>query len=125
LRESPCRFKTHSRSFFNYFVEVKPYDDCADSNGGWKVPQPWHDGTMHHLFPGGWMWVIPFNNHPKSNSLLCSIGVSLDTRYFPKTDLTPQQEFDSILAKFPGIAPQFQNASPVREWVSTERLQYS
>jgi tetracycline 7-halogenase / FADH2 O2-dependent halogenase len=124
LRESPCRFKTHSRSLFNHFVGVKSYDECGDSNG-WGVPQAWHNGTMHHLFPGGWMWVIPFNNHPESNSLLCSIGVSLDTRIFPKTDLTPQQEFDSILAKFPNIAQQFENASPVREWVSTERLQYS
>ena len=124
LRESPCRFKTHSRSLFNHFVGVKPYDECGDSKA-WDVPQPWHDGTMHHLFSGGWMWVIPFNNHPKSNSLLCSIGVSLDTRDFPKTDLTAQQEFDSILAKFPSIARQFENASPVREWVSTDRLQYS
>ncbi|MEH2302726.1 MAG: tryptophan 7-halogenase [Nostoc sp.] len=125
LRESPCRFNTHSRSIFNHFIGVKPYDECADSNSLWGVPQAWHDGTMHHLFAGGWMWVIPFNNHPKSNSNLCSIGVSLDTRDFPKTDITPQQEFDSILAKFPGIALQFENARPVREWISTDRLQYS
>lgn len=80
---------------------------------------------MHHLFDGGWMWVIPFNNYPESTSQLCSIGVSLDTRQFPKTDLTPQEEFDGILAKFPSIAQQFENARPVREWVSTGRLQYS
>ena len=125
LRESPCRFKTHSRSLFNHFIGVKPYDECAVANAVWDVPQAWHDGTMHHLFPGGWMWVIPFNNHPQSNSPLCSIGLSLDTRKFPKTDLAPQQEFDTILAKFPGIALQFENARPVREWVSTDRLQYS
>ncbi|MBD2186131.1 NAD(P)/FAD-dependent oxidoreductase [Aerosakkonema funiforme] len=125
LRESPCRFKTHSRALFNHFIGVKPYDECIDSKAAWGVPQAWHDGTMHHLFAGGWMWVIPFGNHPKSNSPLCSIGLSLDTRHFPKTNLTPQQEFDSILAKFPGIAPQFKNARPVREWVSTDRLQYS
>lgn len=125
LGESPCRFKTHSRSLFNHFIGVKPYDECVNSSGVWDVPQSWHDGTMHHLFSGGWMWIIPFNNHPNSNSNLCSIGLSLDTRIFPKTDINPQEEFDSFLAKFPGIAPQFENAKPVREWVSTDRLQYS
>ena len=124
LRESPCRFETHSRSLFNHFVGVRPYDECGDAEA-WNVPQAWNQGTMHHLFDGGWMWVIPFNNHPDSNSVLCSIGISLDTRKHPKSDLSPQQEFESILAKYPGIAPQFQDARPVREWVSTERLQYS
>lgn len=124
LRENPCRFETHSRSLFNHFVGVEPYDNFGDAQD-WGVPQAWNDGTMHHLFPGGWMWVIPFNNHPESNSLLCSIGVSLDTRQFPKTDLTPREEFDSILAKFPSVAKQFTNARPVREWTSTGRLQYS
>lgn len=124
LRETPCRFKTHSRALFNHFVGVRPYDDFG-SREEWVVPQPWNDGTMHHLFEGGWMWVIPFNNHPESNSLLCSIGVSLDPRVHPKQDMTPQEEFDSILAKFPSVAQQFSDARPVREWVSTDRLQYS
>ena len=124
LRESPCRFETHSRSLFNHFVGVKPYDNFGATEA-WGVPQPWNAGTMHHLFPGGWMWVIPFNNNPESNSLLCSVGVSLDPRVFPKTDLTPQQEFNSILDRFPDVAQQFVNAKPVREWVSTDRLQYS
>ena len=42
-----------------------------------------------------------------------------------QTELNPQEEFEKILMKFPGIAPQFENARPVREWVSTDRLQYS
>ncbi|MCK7519032.1 MAG: hypothetical protein MZV64_15555 [Ignavibacteriales bacterium] len=21
-------------------------------------------GTLHHIFKGGWLWIIPFNNHP-------------------------------------------------------------
>ncbi len=124
LREEPCRFQTHSRALFNHFVGVKPYDEFGDRQA-WAVPQAWNDGTMHHLFPGGWMWVIPFNNHPKSNSLLCSVGVSLDTRKFPKNGMGAQEEFDAILAKFPDVARQFTDASPVREWVSTDRLQYS
>jgi FADH2 O2-dependent halogenase len=125
LRETPTRFKTHSRALFNHFVKVPSYDAFADPRASWGVPQKWNDGTMHHLFDGGWIWVIPFGNHPESNSLLCSVGLTLDPRRFPKTDRDPQEEFDEIIGRFPGIAPQFANARPVREWVSTDRIQYS
>lgn len=125
LRETPTRFKTHSRTLFNHFVGVTPYDAFADARTPWPVPQQWDHGTMHHLFDGGWIWVIPFNNHPRSTSLLCSVGLSLDPRRFPKAAADPQHEFEQLIARFPGIARQFERARPVREWVSTDRLQYS
>lgn len=37
LRESPCRFKTHSRSLFNHFVGVESYDKFGDAKA-WGVP---------------------------------------------------------------------------------------
>ncbi len=56
---------------------------------------------------------------------LCSVGLTLDERVFPKPDLTPQQEFDDFLRRFPDIAEQFRSAKAVRPWVDTGRLQYS
>jgi FADH2 O2-dependent halogenase len=44
----------------------------------------WHDGTLHHIFDGGWFWIIPFDNHKKSQNSLCSIGLMLDCRKYPK-----------------------------------------
>ncbi|MFH5255524.1 NAD(P)/FAD-dependent oxidoreductase [Burkholderia semiarida] len=122
LREEPCRFKTHSRSLYTHMLGVKPFDDIFKVKGQrWR----WHEGTLHHMFEGGWLWVIPFNNHPRSTNNLVSVGLQLDPRIHPKTDISAQQEFDAFLARFPSIAAQFRDAVPVRDWVRTDRLQFS
>ncbi|MFJ3671269.1 NAD(P)/FAD-dependent oxidoreductase [Streptomyces sp. NPDC090106] len=127
LREEPTRARHHSRTLFTHMVGVTPYDD-APSAAAHKQPSPWHHGTLHHVFDGGWLWVIPFDNHDGALSPLCSVGLTLDERKFPKPDpqdRTPQQEFDDFLVRFPQIAEQFTNARTVRPWVATGRLQYS
>lgn len=123
LRENPPRFKSHSRSIFTHMVGVKPVDDCLQVNH--DSIMPWHKGTTHHVFDGGWMWVIPFNNHEKSTNPVCSIGLNLDIRRFPKTEMSPEQEFENFISRFPSIATQFETAKPVRNWTSTGQLQYS
>ncbi|MEM9510659.1 MAG: NAD(P)/FAD-dependent oxidoreductase, partial [Cyanobacteria bacterium P01_E01_bin.35] len=123
LRENPTRFKTHSRTIFTHMVGVKPVDDCLQANN--ESIMPWHHGTAHHVFDGGWMWVIPFNNHDESTNPICSVGLNLDTRQYPKTEISPEQEFQNFIARFPSIAAQFETAKLVRNWISTNRLQYS
>ena len=123
LRENPPRFKIHSRSIFTHMVGVKPVDDCLQVNS--DNIMPWHQGTTHHIFDGGWMWVIPFNNHESSTNPICSIGLNFDIRRYPKTGISPEQEFQSFISRFPSIATQFETAKPVRNWISTGRLQYS
>jgi tetracycline 7-halogenase / FADH2 O2-dependent halogenase len=124
LRENPTRAKTHSRTMFTHMIGVRPFDD-APSAVRHNKPSPWHNGTLHHIFDGGWIWVIPFGNHPGSLNALCSVGLTLDPRAYPEGDVPPGAEFDSFLRRFPDIAWQFQDAAAVRPWVSTGRLQYS
>ncbi|WP_433325192.1 NAD(P)/FAD-dependent oxidoreductase [Spirillospora sp. CA-294931] len=123
LREEPTRFRHHSRSLFNHFTGVKPFDDVAKPDKGF--PTRWGEGTLHHMFHGGWMWVIPFDNHPRATNPLCSVGIQLDPRIHPEPDCSPDEEFQAFLAKFPDVAAQFEGARPVRSWVRTGRLQYS
>jgi len=124
LREEPTRARHHSRTLFTHMVGVTPFDDAAAARPH-KQPDPWHNGTLHHVFDGGWLWVIPFDNHEWSLNRLCSVGLTLDERVFPKPDGPPQREFDAFLDGFPEIAEQFRTARAVRPWVSTGRLQYS
>lgn len=125
LREEPTRLRAHSRSLFTHMVGVRPFEDTVFPRGVHKAPSPWSQGTLHHLFDGGWMWVIPFDNHPRATNPLCSVGISMDPRIHPKPSCSPQQEFEDFLRRFPDIRRQFTTARPVREWVSTGRLQYS
>lgn len=126
LRENPSRLKTHSRSLFTHMIGVKPYDDCVEPPGAHNMPSRWHQGTLHHIFDGGWLWVIPFDNHEGATNQLCSVGLQLDSRRFPKAaDKTPEEEFFSFLEGHPSMAKQFEKARAVRDWVSTGRMQFS
>jgi FADH2 O2-dependent halogenase len=52
--------------------------------------------------------------------------VTMDERLYPKRkDLSPEEEFFELANRFPAVARQFDGAVTAREWVSTERLQYS
>ncbi|MGK7928570.1 MAG: NAD(P)/FAD-dependent oxidoreductase [Spirulina sp.] len=125
LREKPTRFKTQSRSLFTHAIGVKNYDDCLSQSHDDSTSLAWYQGTLHHIFDGGWMWVIPFNNHERSTNPVCSIGLTLDLRRFPNAQASPEQEFKEFLGRFPGVAVQFEDAKPIRNWVQTQRLQYS
>ncbi|MGI5519950.1 NAD(P)/FAD-dependent oxidoreductase [Micromonospora sp. CA-259024] len=126
LRQQPARFRHHSRSLFTHMIGVPPYDGIVHDDDTTRPPVPWHNGTMHHLFERGWFWIIPFDNHEMSRNPVCSVGVTLDPRLYPKPDdLTPEQEFNQLAARFPAVARQLDGARKVREWVSTGRLQYS
>lgn len=126
LRDEPCVYDHHSRSIFTHMVGVKTTDSVTHHPDNQRPPLPWHEGTVHHMFERGWFWVIPFDNNDNSSNPLCSVGLTLDPRRYPKReDLTPEQEFRLHAERFPVVARQFEGARSVREWVSTGRLQYS
>jgi len=125
LRDASCRLKTKSRALFTHMIGVELYDDIANDSRDYGLDYRFAEGTLHHVFDGGWMWVIPFNNHPDSTNAACSVGVLFDVDKYPPTDLTPEEEFASIIKRFPKVAEQMRNAKPVRDWVRTGRVQYS
>ncbi|MFF6956689.1 FAD-dependent monooxygenase [Streptomyces sp. NPDC008317] len=128
LREQPARFKHHSRSLFTHYIGVKPFDDVSHHPESLRPPKnaPWSGGTLHHLIERGWFWIIPFNNHKGAANPVTSVGLTMDERVYPRPrDISPEQEFTRFLDQYPAVKRQFEGATRVREWVSTDRLQYS
>jgi FADH2 O2-dependent halogenase len=124
IRDEPTRLTTTSRGIFTHMVGVGRYDDVV-SRAEHGMPYPTDQTTLHHVFDGGWMWVIPFNNHSDATNTLCSVGVMFDSERFPRTDVPPEEEFAAFLARYPSIREQFRSAKAVRKWVSSPRIQYS
>lgn len=125
LRETPTRMQTHSRAIYSHLLDVKPYDAVAPHPGRHAMPRWWADGTLHHIVKGGWMWIIPFNNHRWSTNPLCSVGLMLDPRVHPATSLSPEGEFRAFIQQYPSIAAQLSDATAARPWTRAMRLQYS
>ena len=118
--------RTHSRGLFTHMVDVPAFAETNSTGGNYGLPFPMSEGTLHHLFDGGWMWVIPFDNHSRSTNPLCSVGLLLDPRRHPlPTDLSPEEEFYTFISQYPGMAAQFAGTRAVRAWTRTGRLQYS
>lgn len=124
LRIEPCPLKTKTRSIYTHMAGVRPYDECYDSPSLHGMPTPFAQGTLHHIFDGGWMWVIPFDNHPMSTNKLVSVGINVDLDKYPPTNLSPEEEFRELIAPYPSLVKQFERASAVRPWTATGRLQF-
>jgi FADH2 O2-dependent halogenase len=118
--------QTQARGMFTHMVNVPCYHQTGGSKESYGLPYRMSEGTLHHVFDGGWLWVIPFDNHAASTNPLCSVGLLLDPRQHPpRDDLTPEQEFYNFIAQYPSIAAQFVPAQAVRDWTRAGRLQYS
>ena len=126
LRKDAVEAKTHSRTIFTHVSNLDPFDELIMEFDFAPQSRRYHDGTMHHVFKGGWIWVIPFDNTDKSNAKLASIGLTLDTRVFPENSLlSPEEEFKSIIRQFPTIHKHLGNLTNTRPYIRTGRLQYS
>ena len=118
--------QAHSRTIFTHMIDVPCFHDVAASQKEYHLPFRVSEGTLHHVFKGGWLWIIPFNNHKRSTNPLCSVGLQLDPRLYPvREDLTPEQEFYNFIAQFPSMLAQLKDAKAVRNWTRTGRIQYS
>lgn len=119
LRKEDPELKTRTRAIFGHFSNVGKLEDVMGRpNPAFRYSRD--AGTIHHCFRGGWIWVIPFDNG------VTSIGIVLDIDHFPpRDDLSPEEEFWSIVGRFPTVQQQFDSMRPVRPIIRTGRVQYS
>jgi FADH2 O2-dependent halogenase len=126
LRENPTRLRTRSRSIFTHVDGLRPFDDLFGDQELPGLKYRWHDGTLHHVFDGGWFWVIPFGNHGASRNSKASVGLTLDMRKYPVRDgVSAEREFTEFVSRFPSVARHLDGAVATRPYISTGRLQYS
>lgn len=119
--------QTHSRALFTHMSDVPPLSKVGLDTKENALPFKMEEGTMHHVFDGGWIWVIPFNNHKNSSNPLTSVGLLLDPRKHPTPDdISPEEEFNLWIKKFPKVYEHLKNGKAVRKWTRTPgRIQYT
>ena len=63
---------TNSRAIYAHFTDVVPWSETYASLGGHVEdhPFPCHAAALHHVFDGGWMYVLPFDNGVTSAGFL-------------------------------------------------------
>ena len=86
---------------------------------------PWSLGTVHHIFDGGWLQVVSFDNHKESRNPSVGVTLSLDPDSSLAAELPddPGLAFFTVVNRFPDLARQFGSATVVGDWQAVSRYQ--
>jgi FADH2 O2-dependent halogenase len=107
-----------TQALFSHFKNVAPLADCF-SVAGLKPPYPVEDAAVHHIFDGGWIWVLKFNNG------VTSAGVALSDPLAKAVSLpSGEPAWLKLLAQLPSLALSFQQAGITRPFVFMQRLAF-
>jgi FADH2 O2-dependent halogenase len=112
--------RTSSWCVYSHFEGVARWEDVARDLGARTDEHPYRcdDAALHHVLDDGWVYVLRFDNG------VTSAGVLIDGyRGRPDLSLTPEQEWRRVLVRYPGLARQFEHATPVRPFVRTGIMQ--
>lgn len=108
-----------TQSLFSHFSHVRRCDEIEDFRTEGIPPYPLDDAALHHLFDGGWMWVLRFGNG------VTSAGIAVTDALAEELDLAEgEPAWHRFLTMFPSIGKQFRNACPVEPFRHAPTLAY-
>ncbi|MBK7973442.1 MAG: FAD-dependent oxidoreductase [Deltaproteobacteria bacterium] len=117
IAEEVPRFLPPTQALFAHFEGVERFDACAPLEAG--PPFPVDDAALHHVFDGGWIWVLRFASGRVSAG--AALTDALASRLGAARGETAWRE---LLAHLPSIAAQFRDARAVTPFVHQPRLAY-
>ena len=112
-----------TQALFSHFTDVARCDEMPDYTGAGaradNPPYPVDDAALHHVFDGGWMWVLRFGNG------VTSAGVAVEDALANELRLADgEPAWHRLLDRFPTVRDQFAGATPTRQFDRIPRLSY-
>jgi FADH2 O2-dependent halogenase len=108
-----------TQALFSHFTGVERCDRMPAYATDATPPYPVDDAALHHVFDGGWMWVLRFGNGVTSAGVAVTDALATEMRL---SDGEPA--WRRLLARYPTVAAQFADAQPIREFTWMPRLAY-
>jgi FADH2 O2-dependent halogenase len=81
------------------------------------APYAMDDAALHHVFDGGWMWVLRFGNGVTSAGIAVTDDLAAELKL---ADGEPA--WHRFLSLYPSVQEQFANAQPTREFTWMPRM---
>jgi FADH2 O2-dependent halogenase len=106
-----------TQALFTHFLKVGRLEDLPIAAAGDTPPYPVDDAAVHHVFDGGWIWVLRFR------SGITSAGVAATTPladHFRLSEGAPA--WDRLMQSLPAVHGQFAAASAERPFIHMPRL---
>src|SRR5215467_10586860 len=127
LGDQPLRWLPPTQGLYTHFEHVTRWDRLRPQAG---APYPPDDAAVHHVFPGGWIWVLRFNNGITSagaaltdQTVIGSAGTrGSGLEAIPAND--GAIAWERLLAGLPAVREQFADARTVHPWIHAPRLAF-
>lgn len=114
---TPLRWLPPTEGLYTHFTGVGCWDDVSPGVG--SPPYPPDQAALHHVWPGGWIWVLRFNNG------ITSAGAAL-TRPLA-TSLGAAEgapAWERLLATLPSVHEQFRSAQATLPFVHAPAIAF-
>jgi FADH2 O2-dependent halogenase len=104
-----------TQALFSHFRGVGPLPDSFSVNGR-TPPYPPEQAAVHHVFPGGWVWVLKFNNG------ITSAGVAATAAFAQDLDFkSGEPAWRRLLERLPSLAEIFRRSRAIIPFVYSPR----
>ena len=118
LGERPFKWLPPTQALFTHFTGVDRWDGGSGPPSGPPPPFPVDDAALHHVFPGGWIWILRFSNG------ITSAGAALTDAIANSIDIGRDGAWERLLARLPSIADRFRSARAARPFLHSPRLAF-
>jgi FADH2 O2-dependent halogenase len=121
LRLSSGRFADlpATAGLYTHFSGVRRLDDMGVFRSPQPPPYPVDDAAVHHVFEGGWIWVLRFANGVTSAGVAATPALARELRLDEGA-----AAWDRLLDRLPTVRSQFAGACPVLPFVHRSRLPF-
>ena len=117
LGESSFATLPRTQALFAHFKGVQRWDASHDPSAA--PPYPVDDAAVHHVFEGGWIWVLRFNNGITSAGAALTDSLAEEIRI---ADGAPA--WARLLARLPSVREQFSGATHGTPFVHSPQVSF-
>jgi tetracycline 7-halogenase / FADH2 O2-dependent halogenase len=116
LDAPPLRWLPPTQGLYSHFEHVTRWDALRPDA---VRPYPADDAAVHHVFPGGWIWILRFNNG------ITSAGAALTDPAAARISAADGgPAWDRLLATLPAVREQFVGARAAQPWIHSPQLAF-
>lgn len=109
-----------TQSLYAHFQDVSRLDALGVPAEAAGAPYPPDDAALHHVFDGGWVWVLRFNNGLTSAGVAATEGLATHLKL-----AEGEPAWQRLLDRFPTLRMQFARAKPALPFHYSPRLPFA
>jgi tetracycline 7-halogenase / FADH2 O2-dependent halogenase len=119
LGESAFENLPHTHGLFSHFRNVRRLDSMDEFATKDTPPFPVDDAAVHHLFDGGWIWVLRFNNGITSAGVAATNALAKQLQFEQKGPA-----WERLLDLLPSVRAQFHESESIVPFVHAPKLAF-